>query len=199
MTNMLLRGASMLRVRPLAAPRLGLLPRLIGAIAWAALVTGTPCLAHAPHPGATDAPPTVERSPGAAAPAIPGSHSTTALDELQAKAAAGDPEAQYELGVRYSTGKGVSLDREKALEWYTASAEQGYPKAAHELARHYKGLTGGPQDLEKAYAYTRKAAEHGHVPAQVDLASCTSMAATRSTRTCPPPSSGSSAQRTADP
>ena len=46
--------------------------------------------------------------------------------ELEAKAKAGDPVAQYELGEIYQTGDEVPVNLERAFKWYSLSAEQGF-------------------------------------------------------------------------
>jgi TPR repeat protein len=88
---------------------------------------------------------------------------------LEAKAKAGNAEAQYELGQRYASGNGVPMDRERAFKLYSDAAAKGYAKAEYELARRHGGQTGSKIDLEQAFVYLQKAAEHGHGPAQVDL------------------------------
>lgn len=41
----------------------------------------------------------------------------------------GLPAAQYNVGVHYFAGKGVTLDMTKAAEWFQAAAEQGFDLA----------------------------------------------------------------------
>ena len=48
------------------------------------------------------------------------------IPELVKSAKQGDAEAQYNLGVMYSTGQGVPQDDHLAVMWYRAAAEQGY-------------------------------------------------------------------------
>ncbi len=47
----------------------------------------------------------------------------------------GDAWAQYNLGLIYKNGEGVSQDYEKAIDWFTKSAEQGFA-----VAQYYLGL-----------------------------------------------------------
>ena len=53
-----------------------------------------------------------------------------AVASLIAAAQTGDPEAQYQLGLRY----GVKQDDKKAVEWLHKAAEQGHEKAKKALA-----------------------------------------------------------------
>ena len=66
--------------------------------------------------------------------------------ELEAKAAAGDAAAQYDLGKCYYQGKGVAADYVKAFEWFMKSAGQGYADAVVSLGVCYfegKGTISG--------------------------------------------------------
>jgi TPR repeat protein len=50
---------------------------------------------------------------------------TTTLDDLRAKADAGDSKAQFSLGEMYSNGKGVTQNFDEAIKWYRKAADQG--------------------------------------------------------------------------
>src|SRR5205085_8881348 len=55
-------------------------------------------------------------------------------------AAAGDPEAQYRLGLLYARGKGVLGNLGDAIAWYRRAAEQGHAEAQHQLSlAHFYG------------------------------------------------------------
>lgn len=56
------------------------------------------------------------------------------INELKQLAHAGDAEAQYELGIRYSVGAGVEVDEGEAQHWYILAAKQGLVKAMGALA-----------------------------------------------------------------
>jgi TPR repeat protein len=47
------------------------------------------------------------------------------IDERRAEAERGDPGAQFELGVAYAKGEGVTKDSAEAAKWFLKSAEQG--------------------------------------------------------------------------
>jgi TPR repeat protein len=52
-----------------------------------------------------------------------------AVGHNQARAAAGDPAAQYDLGERHHDGLGVARDLTAALTWFLRAAAQGHGKA----------------------------------------------------------------------
>ncbi|HSX54950.1 MAG TPA: SPOR domain-containing protein [Sphingomonas sp.] len=52
-----------------------------------------------------------------------------ALAEWRGPAAAGDPDAQFNLGQAYKLGRGVPVDLAMAEEWYRKAALQGHPQA----------------------------------------------------------------------
>lgn len=90
--------------------------------------------------------------------------------DLARKAAAGDVEAQIELGAIYESGRGVSADREKAIIWYRKAAEKGSALAQFALGRQYQSEQGKPNPLaEEGLRWYRKAAEQGHVHAKFNL------------------------------
>lgn len=51
------------------------------------------------------------------------------LDELRARAAAGEADAQAKLGFRYASGEGVAEDAVEAVRWFRLAAEQDHPDA----------------------------------------------------------------------
>ncbi len=73
----------------------------------------------------------------------------------------GEPEAQFNLGVMYSTGQGVKQDSKKAVKWYRKAADQEHVGAQCNLALMYKDGQGVKQDSKKAVKWYRKAAEQG--------------------------------------
>lgn len=72
-------------------------------------------------------------------------------DELKARAHAGDPQAEYELAMRYDSGAyDVEKDEAKALKWLEASAKHGNRLAMQTLAHVYnQGEMGTKPDVEK--------------------------------------------------
>lgn len=66
-------------------------------------------------------------------------HAQDERHHWQAKAEAGDPEAQYQLGNAYCCGNSDGFfDTEKAIEWWCKAAKQGHLKAEQALSRHAK-------------------------------------------------------------
>jgi uncharacterized protein len=62
------------------------------------------------------------------------------IADLQKQAAAGEPAAQNELGLRYRLGTDVEKDPAKAIPWFVKAAKQGYAKAYFNLgAAYYNG------------------------------------------------------------
>jgi cell division septation protein DedD len=57
-----------------------------------------------------------------------------AIGEWRAPAAAGDADAQFNLGQAYKLGRGVSVDQAQATEWFRKAALQGHPQASDNYA-----------------------------------------------------------------
>ena len=91
------------------------------------------------------------------------------LAEIRRRAEQGDPEAQYQLGLRHTIGLGVPQDAAESIRWYRLAAEQGLADAQVILAdRHARG-EGVPQDDAEAVRWFRLAADQGHAIAQFNL------------------------------
>lgn len=85
----------------------------------------------------------------------------TALKEWQPLAEQGDANAQYNLGLLYARGQGVTQDYKQALDWYQKAAEQEVPAAEYNLGVMYangQGVTADPQEANKWFL---KAAQKG--------------------------------------
>ena len=91
------------------------------------------------------------------------------IEELKQRAAAGDAEAQYELGICYLNGEDIKLDEEAAVLWFQISAKQGYAEAQSVLGECYHFGAGVEQNMEVAVKWYRLAAEQGLVEAQTKL------------------------------
>ena len=57
----------------------------------------------------------------------------TEFDKQLKAAEQGNANAQYNLGVMYANGDGVTKDAVKAVEWYQKAAAQGYADAIQRL------------------------------------------------------------------
>jgi TPR repeat protein len=73
-------------------------------------------------------------------------------------------EAQYNLGVLYEKGLGVSRGRDSAMRWYRLAAERGVAEAQFNLAAL------SPPGDAAAVSWFRLAAERGLAAAQFNLA-----------------------------
>ena len=86
---------------------------------------------------------------------------TDATSGYRVRAEQGSAEAQYQLGLSYAGGRGVSQDYSEAVRWYRRAAEQGDARALDSLAyMFYRGL-GVPQDHAEAARWYRRAADQG--------------------------------------
>ncbi len=77
----------------------------------------------------------------------------TALREWRPLAEQGDAAAQYNLGLMYGKGQGVTQDYAKALQWYRKAAEQGHAKAQYNLGFMYDKGKGVLQDYVQAHMW----------------------------------------------
>jgi hypothetical protein len=88
----------------------------------------------------------------------------------QAKAQAGDAEAQFSLGLKYATGvEGEGQDYEQAARYYRLAAEQNHVLAQFNLGTMYLEGQGVDQDAEQAEVWFQKAAQRGDAGAQFNL------------------------------
>lgn len=81
----------------------------------------------------------------------------------------GDAEAQFNLGLMYDFGEGVTKNESQAVKWYRKAAEQGNAYAQYNLGVSYTDGTGVAKDDCEAVKWFRKAAEQGVVKAQYNL------------------------------
>ena len=73
-------------------------------------------------------------------------------------AAAGNPEAQVNLGYMFDEGLGVSRDYGEAVRWYRFAADQGEPQGLNNLANMYRDGVGVQQDYVQAHLWFNLAA-----------------------------------------
>jgi len=81
----------------------------------------------------------------------------------------GNPDAQYNLGVAYAYGHGVTRDHAAAASWFRKAANQGLAAAQLSLGVFYENGVGVPQDFASAVSWYQKAAEQGNPAAQLNL------------------------------
>jgi localization factor PodJL len=89
---------------------------------------------------------------------------------LRAAALKGDPAAAYEIGVRYSEGKGVAVNLDEALKWYDRAAQAGVVPAVFRLGTFYEKGMSVKKDADIARRYYLQAAERGNAKAMHNLA-----------------------------
>jgi GAF domain/Sel1 repeat/PilZ domain len=83
------------------------------------------------------------------------------LTDLRRLADLGNPDAEWQLGVRYHNGYGVEKDDAQAMRWFQRAAEQGHVNAQAALGAYYWAGRGVPQDLTKAYFWSAVAFAQG--------------------------------------
>lgn len=88
------------------------------------------------------------------------------LPELTARAEAGDPAAQYELGRAWASDRADS----QAAVWYRKAAEAGHVEAQFALGWLYEHGWALPADGEQAALWFWRAAEQGHAEARERVA-----------------------------
>src|SRR6266849_47583 len=81
----------------------------------------------------------------------------------------GEVEAQYNLGVMYDQGLGVTRDYAVAASWFRKAADQGFAAAQLSLGVMYENGLGVPQDFTTAVSWYRRAAGQGNTAAQLNL------------------------------
>ncbi len=92
------------------------------------------------------------------------------LDGLYRKAAAGDLQAQYQLG-RQLPVAGSAGERRKGLQWIERSAEGGYAEAQYRLVTYYENKIHIMRDNpSRGVALLQAAAEQNHLRAMGTLA-----------------------------
>jgi TPR repeat protein len=92
------------------------------------------------------------------------------FDDLHRQAAAGDLQAQYQLG-RQLLVAGSAVERQKGLQWIERSAEGGYAEAQYRLVTYYENKIHVMRDNpSRGAALLQSAAEQNHLRAMGTLA-----------------------------
>lgn len=92
-----------------------------------------------------------------------------AADWYAAAARAGDPVAQFDLGVLFDRGLGARRSVARAAHWYRLAARRGNPHAQYNLASLYSHGALGRQKTALAAYWYRRAAHQGLPRAQYRL------------------------------
>lgn len=122
--------------------------------------------AVAPAPKAQPAPP----SPTAAGTDSSPGGLPDPIQRIIVEARAGNPEAQYNLGMLHLSGRLGEKSAEEAAKWFGRSAEQGIPNAQFNLGVLYQRGEGVAQNDEQAFFWFQSAAEQNYPQAQHNLA-----------------------------
>jgi TPR repeat protein len=122
--------------------------------------------AVAPAPAAQSAPP----SPTAAGTDSSPAQLPDPIQRIIVEARAGNPEAQYNLGMLHLSGRLGEKSAAEAAKWFGRSAEQGIPNAQFNLGVLYQRGEGVPQNDEQAFFWFQSAAEQNYPQAQHNLA-----------------------------
>lgn len=80
--------------------------------------------------------------------------------------------AQYDLGLIYELGRGISKDDIEAAEWFRMAAYKGHTDAQYRLAKMHEVGKGVLKHDYEAYCWYKKAADQGHADAQYNLGRC---------------------------
>ena len=91
------------------------------------------------------------------------------IAELKTAADAGDKEAQYNLGMRYYEGNGVTKNMSTAFQYLKPLADAGYTKAYFPVADMYHRGQGVAKDRDAAEKWYQKAADAGNAKAKTIL------------------------------
>jgi len=108
-----------------------------------------------------------------ATPAPPAKAAPAVSDVIRAEiglARAGDSKTQYNLGMRYLAGRGVTKDSAEAAKWFERAAVQGLAEAQFNLGVLYQHGEGVAQDDRLAFFWYQSAADQGLPRAQHNLA-----------------------------
>jgi len=85
---------------------------------------------------------------------------------VRARAERGEADAQLELGLMYSIGRGVPQDHAEALRWYRKAADQGEAIAQVNLGKMYIFGEGVQQNASEGFRWILKSADQGFAGAQ---------------------------------
>jgi TPR repeat protein len=83
------------------------------------------------------------------------------FDGIKQRAAQGDPNAQYDLGLHYAIGDQVQEDQTEAARWFALAAEKGHVRAQSTMATHFWSGTGVRRDPKQAYFWALLARANG--------------------------------------
>lgn len=92
-----------------------------------------------------------------------------AFEYYQEAAKKGNMYGQYNLGLLYLQGLGVTKDSKEAFEWLRKSAEQGNREAQNQLGNMYFNGDGVEKNIHEAMKWAEKSAQQGNTNSQNNL------------------------------
>ena len=102
--------------------------------------------------------------------ATPDTKLPDAVQQIEAQAIAGNPEAQHDLAAIYTAGHGgINQNFDKAAFWFREASDNGIANARYNLGVLYHQGLGVERDLGKALYWYREAAKLDHAEAQYNL------------------------------
>jgi TPR repeat protein len=81
-------------------------------------------------------------------------------------------EAMYQIGRRFSTGKGIQKDHKAAFSWYEKAADSGHLDALNQVGVAYSSGAGVTKNETKAFSIFKEVAAQGQMEAKANLAVC---------------------------
>lgn len=118
-------------------------------------------------PSAETTAPAIDAALKADLDALPDSFISAALKQA---ALDNDPLAFYEIGSRFTDGRGTSVDLQRAANWYLRAANLGHAPSEYRIANFYEKGSGIDRDLNEAKKWYQLAAEQGNASAMHNLA-----------------------------
>lgn len=95
----------------------------------------------------------------------PPGDTATSLVELKTDAAAGNPNAQTRLGLRFKNGDGVERSLDEAIKWFQKAADQDYLEGELQLAIAEFDFS-DDKSRQAGLDWMKKSAEHGYARSQ---------------------------------
>jgi hypothetical protein len=88
------------------------------------------------------------------------------IDDVRRQAAAGDRDAQWQLGNMLRKGVAMKADPAQAAQWLLKAANQGHVQAETDVGVMYANAEGLPRDFSAALAWLEKAVAQGDANAK---------------------------------
>jgi len=86
---------------------------------------------------------------------------------IKREADAGNENAQFNLGLCYSNGSGVAVDKAEAFKWFKRAAEAGVAEAQFNLGNSFDIGSGVAVDKTEAVKWWKRAADSGNAKAKL--------------------------------